>query len=116
MVRYIYIMNWSPIISVAVNFILLGVFAYSLIFPPSMVEKFARIKEPNLSEAGVKYTRVVTWIWCGFFMVNGSVALYTALIAGIEVWTLYNGLVSYLLIGTLIVSEYLFRQFYLRRT
>ena len=33
---------------VLVNAALLGVFAYSLISPPSMIERFARIREPDL--------------------------------------------------------------------
>jgi hypothetical protein len=33
---------------VLVNAVLLSVFAYSLISPPSMIERFARIRKPNL--------------------------------------------------------------------
>ena len=32
-----------------------------------MIERFARIREPNLSMQAVSYTRRVTQVWCVFF-------------------------------------------------
>jgi len=51
----------------------------------------------------------VTQVWCGFFMLNGGIALATALWSSFEIWSLYNGLIAYLLMGTLFVGEYLVR-------
>jgi uncharacterized membrane protein len=45
-----------------------------------------------------------------FFAVNGSVALATALWASTALWTLYNGLVAYLLMGALMGGEWLVRR------
>lgn len=88
---------------------MLTAFALSLAKPPSMIERFARIMEPDLPEAGVRYTRRVTWVWCGFFVLNGAIALWTALGASMEIWALYNGLISYLLMGALLGAEFLVR-------
>ena len=88
---------------------MLAAFALSLARPPSMIERFARVLEPNLPVAGVRYTRTVTWVWCGFFVVNAVVALWTALAASLETWALYNGLISYALMGLLLGGEFLVR-------
>ena len=94
---------------VLVNVALLGTFAYSLIFPPSMIECFARMREPDLPPAAIGYTRRVTQIWCVFFSVNGAIALMTALWASPATWTLYNGLIAYLMMGLLFAGEHVFR-------
>jgi len=97
-----------------VNLGFLILFGTSLVFPPSMVERFARIQDPNLSPEGVAYTRKVTWIWSIFFVLNGSIAAVTAVWASNEVWTLYNGLIAYLLIGILAGGEWVVRQWVIR--
>jgi uncharacterized membrane protein len=108
---------WGPLklYPVLVNAVMLGVFGYSLLSPPTVVERFARLREPELSPAGVAYTRRVTQVWCVFFIVNGSIALATALWASPKVWSLYNGLIAYLMMGVLFGSEYLVRLYVRRR-
>ena len=95
---------------VLVNAVLLVVFGASLRHPPSMVERLARLREPNLDAHGVAYTRKVTQVWCVFFLANGSIALTTALWASDKTWALYNGLIAYLLIGLLGGVEWLVRR------
>src|SRR3546814_1801752 len=51
---------------VCINALMFALFFLSLLQPPSMIERFARIVEPNLPETGVWYTRQVTKIWCAF--------------------------------------------------
>jgi len=100
---------------VLVNAVLLGVFAYSLIFPPSMIERFARMQERDLPPEAIGYTRRVTQIWCVFFFVNGAIALVTALWATPATWTLYNGLIAYVMMGLLFVGEYVVRWHFKRQ-
>lgn len=100
---------------VLVNAAFLAAFAYSLASPPSMVERMARLTEPDLGPEGVAYTRVVTQVWCGFFIVNGAIALGTALWASPAVWSLYNGVIAYVLMGALFGGEYLVRLRFKRR-
>ena len=88
---------------------MLILFGLSLKFPPSMVERFARLSEPNLPAAGVRYTRVVTQVWCVFFVFNASVASYTALYCSRDTWGLYNGLIAYVLMGALFAGVWLVR-------
>lgn len=97
------------LVPVAINATLLIAFALTLHTPPSMIERFARTVEPEMSTDGIAYTRKVTMVWCGFFIVNGAIALYTALFTSLAVWTLYNGLLAYGLMGLLFGIEYLVR-------
>ena len=92
-----------------INLGMLCLFGFSLIHPPTVIERFARIKEPDLSDAGIRYIRGVTQVWCLFFIVNGSLALFTAFFTSEAVWSLYNGCIAYILMGLLFVTEYIFR-------
>jgi uncharacterized membrane protein len=94
---------------------LLAGFAWSLVYPPTIIERIARITEPDLPAAGVRYTRAITLVWCGFFLCNGLAALYTALYTSFEVWALYNGLIAYVLIGCLLGGELLYRHRFLKK-
>jgi uncharacterized membrane protein len=80
-----------------------------------MIERFARIHEPNLPTRVVSYTRRVTQVWCIFFAANGAVALMTALWASPATWTLYNGLIAYVMMGLLFAGEYVVRWHFKRR-
>jgi uncharacterized membrane protein len=97
------------------NLAMLAAFASTLWKPPSMIESFARLSEPDLPESGVRYTRTVTMVWVGFFVINGSLALWTALYGSWRVWTLYNGVIAYLAMGVLLGGEYLVRQHFRAR-
>ena len=95
---------------VGMNVALLLVFGVSLLQPPPMIERFARLLHPELPAEGVRYTRRVTTVWCAFFVLNGSIAAYTALGASREAWVLYNGLIAYVLMGALFCGEWLVRR------
>nr|ADU90655.1 putative transmembrane protein [Collimonas sp. MPS11E8] len=94
---------------VLVNLGMLTVFGYSLYAPPSIIERMARLSDPALPAYAVAYTRRVTQVWCGFFVVNGVLALLTAIWASAAIWSLYNGVLAYMLMGCLFAGEYLVR-------
>ncbi|MBT4520697.1 MAG: hypothetical protein HOC23_11895 [Halieaceae bacterium] len=95
---------------VAVNATLLLVFAGSLYNGMPVVERLARLQDPELPLSAVAYTRQVTRMWCGFFLLNGLAALYTALYGSFEQWALYNGAIAYVLIALLFCGEWLVRR------
>lgn len=99
----------------AVNLGMLALFGLSLAFPPSMVERFARLGEPDLPAAAIGYTRRVTQLWCVFFVANGTAAAYTALFSSRDNWALYNGFIAYLLMGALFAGEWLYRRLFIMR-
>jgi uncharacterized membrane protein len=92
-----------------VNAAFLCAFGYSLLSGPSMIERLARLREPDLPPAAVRYTRRVTQAWCVFFVFNGAACLGTALFSPEAVWSLYTGVVSYILMGLMFGGEYLLR-------
>ena len=100
---------------VLVNGAFFTAFAYSLIVPPSTIERLARLQDPNLPPAAIAYTRRVTQVWCVFFALNGAIALYTALFSSMAQWSLYNGFLAYLLMGFLFAGEYCARCYFKRR-
>jgi uncharacterized membrane protein len=104
--------RWGPLklYPALVNLLMLGLFSMSLWRGPSMVERLARLRESNFPPAAIAYTRRVTQVWCGFFVVNGLVAVATALWASAAVWALYNGLLSYVAMGVLMGGEWLVRR------
>ncbi len=95
---------------VLVNMAFLAAFGYSLTTPVSMIERLARLREPDLPQEGVLYTRRVTQAWCVFFVGNGAIALATALFASEAVWSLYNGVIAYGLMGLMFGGEFLLRR------
>lgn len=94
---------------------MLCLFGWSLLYPPSAIERIARLQEPDLDARGVAYTRKVTQVWCGFFLLNAVAAGVTIWSGSDQLWALYNGLISYLLMGLLFAVEWLVRQRVRRR-
>ena len=78
------------------------VFGYSLFNPPTIIERFARMMEGELDEQAIRYTRNVISLW-------------TALYGDLATWTLYNGFISYILIGLMFGGEFLLRQYVKRK-
>jgi uncharacterized membrane protein len=100
---------------VLVSLLFLFLLSFSLLFPPTMIERFARIKDPELSVTAINYTKAATVAWCLFFVFNGSIAFYTAQLGNLKIWSLYNGLISYCLIGLFFSAEFTFRHFYRKK-
>ncbi|EAA8668409.1 DNA gyrase subunit B [Salmonella enterica] len=100
---------------VVVNAVMLSVFGGSLWSAMPLVERLARLRTPDLPPQGVRYTRRVTQIWCLFFIFNGTIALFTALHGDMRMWTTWNGMLSYLLMGALMAGEWLIRRKVMKR-
>lgn len=100
---------------VVVNASLLALFGATLWRPPSMVERLARLSQPDLPPHVAAYTRRVTQVWCGFFVMNGAVAAATAVWGTESTWALYNGGIAYGAMGVLFAGELMVRQIVKRR-
>jgi uncharacterized membrane protein len=101
------LLRWYPVL---ISALLLAAFGLSLIYGPPLIERIARLREPHLPPHAVRYTRAVTWVWMGFFAFNGSMSVALSLWAPLSWWTLYNGMIAYLIMGTLFTVEWLLRQ------
>ncbi len=100
---------------VLVNLMLLANFAATLRGPVSMIERFARMQEPELPPGGEAYCRKVTIVWCWFFVANAAMSAALALWAPVAWWSLYVGGIAYLLIGLMFTVEYVVRKATFRR-
>ena len=109
----------SPIALLAtpavVSLALFASFARTFWQDQTLVERLALLRADQLSEAERSYCRRVTLLWCGFFLANSAAALWLAMFGNRELWVLYTGLVSYLLIGTVYALEFSYRQWRFRR-
>ncbi|MGB3052056.1 MAG: septation protein IspZ [Polyangiales bacterium] len=99
------------VVPVFVNLGLLATFGSTLRWGPPMIERFARLQEPDLSTPKVEWCRMWTWIWCGFFSLNAVAAAALAFLAPLEWWTLYNGLIAYGLVALMFAIEFVLRHF-----
>ena len=64
--------------------------------------------EPDADENVMKYTRKLTYIWSAFMLINFLFSLATVFMSK-EVWTIYNGFISYTLVGIFFGVEYIIR-------
>lgn len=87
-----------------------SVFAYSLAFPPTVIERLARLEFPDLPPQGVAYTRKVTAVWSAFFLINAAVSSVTVWYGDYWLWSLYNGCIFYVLMGLLMAVEMTIRR------
>ncbi|WP_299776279.1 hypothetical protein [uncultured Pseudoteredinibacter sp.] len=103
---------WLKFYPVIINLGMLSLFSWSLLNPPPIIERLARLTEPELPEHAVRYTRAVTIVWVAFFAFNSVIAGALALFASDELWALYNGGIAYLIIGLIFAVERLYRNYY----
>ncbi|MBR4159233.1 MAG: AMP-binding protein [Spirochaetia bacterium] len=99
-----------------VNLFFLVLFGHTLIAGPSMVYRFATLKDKSIAISPYRkkiaaYCRNVTLVWCCFFIVNGSIALLSVFGESYRFWALYNGCIAYILMGLLFAGEYIVRKF-----
>jgi uncharacterized membrane protein len=102
------------LLPVLVNLYLLFTFGSTLVKGPPMIERFARVIEDDLPDFTHPYCRKVTFVWCGFFIANATLISYLAYFAPLEWWTLYTGLVFYLLLAALQGTEFVVRKLWFR--
>lgn len=102
--------SWLFAYPVLVSLLFFAVFTWSLFYPPPLVERLARLEEPDLPPKGVIYTRKVTQVWSVFFLCNALVSLATVYLADARIWSLYNGCVFYVLMGLLMAVEMVIRR------
>lgn len=103
-----------------VNMLLFIPFALSLRNKQNMILSFATMVDRSISwnsHYGTveRYCRKVTIVWCLFFALNMIVSAFTIFYSSSFVWALYNGLISYILMGCLFVGEFFVRFFVQKR-
>jgi len=110
-----YIGSALKLYPVFINSFMLFLFGASLFNPPTAVFKIALLSDSSIRNsvhysAIENYCRNVTKVWCIFFALNASISLITFLYAPNWVWAIYNGFISYILMGILFAVEWLVRK------
>ncbi len=75
-----------------------------------LIEHFARMMKPELSVAQLAHCRSWTTIWGVYLLALAAAGLVLARWATLSVWTIYVGIVNYVLVGALFAVEYLIRK------
>ena len=110
--------------SVVINATLLVVFGSTLFLEPNIIFRFATLADKSISGSSYEnqvrlYCKKVTIVWCCFFILNGTTAVITTFADKLfnlsseearKVWAVYNGGISYVLMGTLFVVEFIIRK------
>lgn len=107
--------------SVVISATMLFVFGSSLFFKPNIIFRFACLGDKSVKGSSFEpqvnsYCKKVTVVWCVFFVLNGSVSAFTALhdfgndALNDKIWSVYNGGISYILMGFLFAVEFLVRK------
>lgn len=99
-----------------INVVLLIVFGSTLRTDTPMIERFARLIDPELNEGQRAWCRLWTIIWCAFFFLNGLLAAIMAMWAPLLWWSLYTSLLAYILMGVLFATERAGRWYKFERT
>jgi uncharacterized membrane protein len=92
-----------------ISLLFFGQFAVSLRGTP-IIERFARLKRPDLPPEHVRYCRALTRIWLLVFLGNSTLVLAAAFVESKLLWALLVGPVSYAYLGGFITGEYVFRK------
>ena len=107
--------------SVVISATMLFVFGSSLFFKPNIIFRFACLGDKTIKGSSFEsqvnaYCKKVTVVWCVFFILNGSVSAFTALYdfgndaLNDKIWSVYNGGISYVLMGLLFAVEFVVRK------
>lgn len=100
---------------VAISGILALTFGTSLWQSESLVERIARLQSGTTDPAARRYCRRVTLMWTVWLVINAMICGSLALVGSLEAWTLWTGLIAYLVMGLLFAGEYMVRRIVLRR-
>ena len=102
--RFVFLKFYPPVC----NCFLFLVFFVSLFTKETVIQKFARMCGDKLEKPAWDYTRKVTYVWSAFTFINLLISIWTIFLPD-KIWILYNGCISYILVGLLFGIEYLVR-------
>ena len=102
--------NWivAKYYPVIVNFVLFCIFFGSTFSEETVIQKMAKLMGPNIKPKALEYTRRLTYLWSIFMLANFFISLATVFMSE-KVWAIYNGFLSYMLVGVFFIIEYMVR-------
>ncbi len=95
----------------AINLLLVWFFGRTLVpGREPLVTAIARFVRGRLDPEVARYTRHVTWAWCGFFAANAVVSAALAALAPLAAWSLYTNVLATPLFVLAFAAEYAYRR------
>jgi uncharacterized membrane protein len=95
---------------VAISLAAAAVFGGSLIAPPSLIERIARLQEPDLPAEGQAYCRKVTLVWTVWLLLNALIAGLLAWTGHDAAWAIWTGIAAYAVMAMLFLGEIAIRR------
>ena len=105
---YVTGLNALKIYPVIVNFSFFLIFFISLFAQKTVIQKIAELQEGVLNNSVKIYTRNLTYLWCIFLFIQFLISILTLFLDD-KIWMIYNGFVSYILLGSFFAIEYMVR-------
>lgn len=105
---YVTGLNALKIYPVIVNFLFFLIFFASLFAQKTVIQKIAELQEGALNNNVKIYTRNLTYLWCIFLFIQFLISMLTLFLDD-KIWMIYNGFVSYILLGSFFAIEYMVR-------
>ena len=106
------LLRFYPVI---INLALGSLFILSVLTnKPLITETLIKLKQPVPAEA-ITYLYWLTFLWGLLLIANAGVAAYTACCMSLAQWTLYNGVLSYLIFAVFFLLECVFRLWFKHR-
>lgn len=105
---YVTGLNALKIYPVIVNFSFFLIFFISLFAQKTVIQKIAELQEGVLNNNVKIYTRNLTYLWCIFLFIQFLISMLTLFLDD-KIWMIYNGFVSYILLGSFFAIEYMVR-------
>ncbi len=101
----------ATILPVIIQLILMSFFGKTLLLNkgPSLIERFVRLEFSDFPPGVSEYCRSLTVIWTAFFAFNAIACITLSIFGNNAQWALFNGIVIYLMIGILVIAEYIYR-------
>ena len=94
---------------VLMNATVCAIFTLSLYKTPLITQFAQKMHKEPLDDKKLTYTRQATKAWAVFMFINTIVSFVTVFLSN-AIWTIYNGFISYILIGLMMLSEYIIRK------
>ena len=79
-----------------------------------LIENFARMVKPKLTPGELEHCRSWTKVWGIYLLALAALGLVLAAVAPLAIWTVYVGILSYVMVGVLFAIEHVVRKIQFR--
>lgn len=101
----------AKLLPVLIQLLFMFFFGRTLYKGPPLIESFVRLEFPEFPPGITHYCRQLTLLWTGFFAFNALMSTGLAIWGPDSWWAFYNSILILILIGALMIGEYIYRHF-----